>query len=226
MKQLLMVISITVAALSSFPALADEGVFDLRAELGYVISMPLNDDTDAPGGQWRIALGEKDIPVYLWADRLENMKTSLLGQVTGEITLTSFGVGLEHVMDKLAFFVEAGYSDVDSKIFAQTLHEVPYSYLVGRHSAGDKTIPVSFCYDEGNCHNKEHSYDDSAFLGRVGLSFDVHKHIKVMAAYKYAKVDQYIAIWDGNARKDGRGYWEEHLKYDLSAFEIGLIAKW
>ena len=200
--------------------------FDLRLELGYVLSSPQNDDTFGTQDQYRITLGEKDTPVYLWGDHLDNYRLSMIGQNIGELSMGSAGVGFEYKISELSLFVEVGYADIDTEVYQSTLDEIPYSYLVGRHSAGDKTIPVDFCYEEGNCHNKENSFDSSAIVSRFGLSFELYRHISVMAAYKYAKVDQYIAIWDGNARDEGRGYWEEKLEYDLSAFEIGIIAKW
>ena len=160
--------------------------------------------------------------VYLWQGR-EEPEIRLIGQFMGDMTINSFGIGVTHSWGEVSGFIEAGYGIVDLDANKAQQAEVNYTYLVARHHVPGRPIPVS-CAKRG-CFGTEHEID-SALLARVGIEYRVAKHVKVSASYKWMHADEYLSIYDFQRKADNKGWWEESITRDLSAFEVGLVVTW
>lgn len=201
---------------------------DLRLELGKTVIGTVDEDGSIAYGD-RLTLGHKNFPIYLWGERAELNRFSILGQGTTSNTETiGYGLGVDYeILRNVKLFAEGGVVNLSYDISDFVQEEIPYTLLVGNHHVEDRPIPVTTdnCQrvDYHNCFTSTIEYDETMPVFRVGVSFAPIKHTLVYVAYKYQRTEQYIAIWDEDRHANNTGWWEERNQQDMSAVELGFM---
>ena len=170
-----------------------------------------------------LKLGKKDFPVYMWGSYSEP-EAGLLGQRFSKLKTSGIGLGAKKDFDDISVFLELGYAINDPetvKIGVQ--QEVVYTYLVGRHNVYNRPVPLDLIgpYDQRS-YETSHEVDD-AFMGRIGIGYQVFDHLKVTGAYKYHTPNTKYQIWDQARRDAGGGWWQESGQTNLNSFEFAIL---
>jgi hypothetical protein len=198
--------------------------------VGKVVSQYSNDSDSKSDTEWALKFGLDEFPVYFFAG-YEEPNTYMLGQNIATNEIMSIGLGAKHnFSDKLRGFIEVGYADVDNNYYEETLQEVAYSYLIGRHASvgtnhlgepTDRKVPVA----GGPYDDYDVNYElDNGWISRIGVGYNLHHNLMVTASYKWMVLDEYISLKDPVIEKGGAGgWWEESNTRDFNAFEIGLF---
>jgi len=183
----------------------------------------------------KLRVGNSKWPVYGWAS-YETANLRILGQSLSESDVASFGFGAEHSWDEFSVFLDAGYAFFDATDNETIRNEVVYTQLVNNHNASDaRPAPAADPtrpYGYGGQDLRYHPDDartsyviKDSFIGRIGVSYQLTKHVKLMAAYRFLKPQEKIEWWDEIRRYEGDGgYWEETNTRDMDAFELGIFA--
>jgi len=201
---------------------------DMEYEIGYVTSF-------YEGNQhgFRAQAGNTSWPVYGWVG-YEPTELRVLGQGVGDADMVTAGIGASHSWGDFSVFIDFGYAMLDLAVKQNIVDEIVYTDLVNNHNAtdsrpipaADPTRPHGFGGQDLRYHpdDARTSYDiDNGFLGRVGVGFQVHEHIKLTASYRYLTPKEHLELWDIHRRANDGGYWVENREKDLSAFEMGII---
>ena len=197
----------------------------------YVNSHTMTQTSDPEWGG-KLVVGWKDFPVYAWG-RSDKRNFSILGQRVGVngTPITAFGVGTNYEIGEGSFFFEAGWAMIDFEEDKRVQREVIYSTLVGNHNVSASTpIPFPSCgYNDHTavtCNRVDDLTYADGFTARIGIDYQVFKHIKVYAAYNFFESERHMEMGEPERIKNNTGYWEENDTVDLSTFEIGIGVTW
>jgi len=182
----------------------------------------------------QLKIGNEKWPVYVWAG-YEGLETRILGQGVSDVDILSVGIGAEHKWGEFSVFINAGYAMMDYSVKQGIVDEIVYTQLVNHHNTGDeRPVPAADPtrpYGYGGQDTKYHpddartSYEiDDEFIGRIGIGYQVFKHVKLTASYRYLTPKETIKLWDVKQVERGGGWWQESNERDLSAWEIGIYA--
>jgi len=156
-------------------------IASLMFEIG--ASADFYDDGIAEDYSIHLKVGSKNRPIYLWGS-YSDPEVGLLGQRFFTLETAAVGLGAKKDFDDISVFFELGYAFNDpetEKIGIQ--QEVIYTYLVGRHNVHNRPVPLDLDrpYDQTSYQT---SYEvEDAFMGRIGIGYQVLDHLKVTAAY-------------------------------------------
>jgi hypothetical protein len=178
----------------------------------------------------RFRLGTHDQPFYLFAGYDSN-EHRLLGQPLGNFEILSGGFGVYHTFDKVRVFAELGYGEVDVSVKQFVQDEIIPTKLEARHTTPSTPPPADRPLREGNfqglpANDSYTSYEiDGGFLGRVGVEWQVLKHVRVSASYRYMTGEEHYEWWDDSKRfgEHFQGWWQDTNAVDLSAWEAGIV---
>lgn len=192
--------------------------------LGVMLSTYSDSRTDVI---YKAEIGYKN--AYLWGG-YEEPDIRFDGNLVANTHQNSFGIGFRHEIQKFTLYIEAGYTMIDKKLAGDSTHEMVYTELVKNHYVEGRRVPVS-CKDNycggSNKGDYNSSYDiDDAWVGRIGVRYEVMPHVEVSASYKAMKADQEYAIWDDDSNYPVAGYWREDKPFDFSSFEVGFLVRY
>ena len=164
--------------------------------------------------------------VYGWGN-YEVQETRMLGQALAEVNIFSLGLGVKKEWDGLSLFIEGGYAIMDTQPKTLIQQEVVYTQLVRNHHVVGRPLPVDTPepYDMSGYST---SYElSNTYVARIGVSYEILKHLDVVLAYRWMTPDEHYELWDEERRygKYKNGWWQESVGRDLSAVEFGLMYK-
>lgn len=152
---------------------------------------------------------------YMWAS-YEKPHVQLMGQNLGAIRLIGSGVGAQLELNKdWNFFAEVGYFWSDEST----------TELI-RDEAVEAKLKQDFGKPPFKADNTSYFVKNS-YGGRVGVSYEVSKHIKTSIAYRVLALDEGYDLWKGpleNRSLECGCWWQERHSLNMNAFEIGLFA--
>lgn len=163
--------------------------------------------------------------VYVWGSYQEQ-DIRMLGQGMGESSLLGVGLGVTESWGDWSVFLEGGWGMIDYTPDHQVVDEVSYTHLLNRHRNDGRTVPFKQCYNASDCNREYVNEYEDAFIGRIGVAYELMDHISLTVGYRFMRAPQYIAAWDIDRKANGGGYWEERINHDLSAVELGVGVKW
>ena len=181
----------------------------------------------------QLKVGNDNWPVYGWAG-YEGLETRMLGQGVADIEMYTVGIGAEHHWDEFSVFIEGGYAFMDYYGKQNIIDEVVYTHLVTNHNvsetrpvpAADPTRPYGYGDQDPKYHpdNTRSSYDiEDEFIGRIGVGYQISKHLKMTASYRFLTPRERIMISDTEQVARGGGWWQESYARDLSSWEMGFF---
>ena len=171
---------------------------------------------------WTLRAGVKESPIYFVGTYEDRRETSVLGQEVARSDLGSWGLGATYqVTDDINVYTEVAYVDFDNEYFDPAVHEVSYTYLVGRHGAGDRNVPTPCAY--GDCYKSTYDMEDNSVSISIGAGWQIHDHVKVTASYRFLGADTTIRITDQTGEGFGSGVWEEHDRVDFGMASVSIL---
>ena len=172
--------------------------------------------------QWQFRGGYRN--VYVTWEHIDEWEHRILGQESMETTVNAYGLGLRAPVGDFEVYIEAGIADLDTDYWEPAGGEVAYTYLVNRHAAEGRTVPVPCAYGP-NCYSHEWELEDDTPFASVGVAWSPLDHVKVQASYRWMNPEVYVNIkrpdW-----QEGQGYWEEHDSIDMSSANISVLLFW
>jgi len=172
---------------------------------------------------FQFSVGTHDQGGYLWTS-YEELEVRMLDQPIADTNMYSFGVGFQHEFEnELTLFMEAGWAVMDDSIRPNIRDEVVYTKLVKTHAVEGRVIPA----DPPEFDNDSFtSYElEDAFIGRVGLRYQIYNHIAMSVGYRMLTAKEHYELWDQSQRFGPYklGWWQETTGRDLSAWEVGFV---
>ncbi len=186
-----------------------------------VVSNTYNKTADAGVG-FQFRVGTKDQPFYLFGE-YEDTTIRLLGQPMYNTSIMSAGIGAVKRLNDIELFIELGYAITDGQVKSLAIqNEMVYTQLLNNHENDGRPAPANDPAKPNSGALTSYEVGDG-YVGRIGVRYEVIKHVHLTAAYRVLGVKEHMEWWDVNRRARGGGWWQESNRLNLNSAQFGIV---